>query len=376
MSDLLHRNGRRLARLGHWQFVLRPRLAALWAVGVLALALLAAAVLPLGPFETLAGGGTAASAPASTAAPATSAADAATGPAVHGEAETEAETLAELRHMIWRDFRLPRILAALLVGAMLGLAGAALQTLARNELADPGLVGVKEGAAVAVIAVALLAPQLASGWRTAAGLAGGLAVALLVAALSRDLTRVRFILVGIGVSWLLHAAIAIFTTTADLQDVQTALIWMAGSLHAASWPTLAATAPWAAVGLLLLLASSRAADVASLGPGVAAGLGVNLRRLHALRLLAACLLTAAAVAAVGSLGFVGLVAPHLSRLSLGGRQLALLAGSGLYGAALVLAADSIGRLAFAPLQIPAGIVMAIIGVPVLLALLWRRRDQL
>lgn len=341
MSRLMRRNGRRLARLGPWQFLLRPRLALLCAAGALALALLAAAVLPLGPYEALSGG------------------------------------LPQATHrMVWHDIRLPRILTALLVGAMLGMAGAALQTLARNALADPGLIGVKEGAAVAVVAVAVFAPQLASGWRTAAGLAGGLAVALLVAALARDLSKVRFILVGIGVSWLLHAVIAVFTTTADIQDVQTALIWMAGSLHSASWQTLAATVPWAAAGIAGLLASSRAADAGSLGQGVAAGLGVNLRRLHGLRLLAPCLLTAAAVAAVGSLGFVGLIAPHLSRLSLGGRQLALLAGSGLYGAALVLLADSIGRLAFAPLQIPAGIVMAAIGVPFLLALLWRRRDQL
>jgi iron complex transport system permease protein len=354
MKQTLQRHDLHLLRLGRWQFLLRPRLMLRCACAALLLTLLAALVLPLGPYET-----------------------------VSAQMPTDAEVAALQAQLeqamaltVWRDIRLPRILTAMLVGAMLGMAGAALQSLARNELADPGLIGVKEGAAVAVIAVALWAPQLAPVWRTGAGLAGGLVVTMLVAALARELAKVRFILVGIGVSWLLHALIATFLTTADVKDVQIALIWIAGSLHDASWQTLLATLPWAGLGMLMLLASSRAADAAALGHGVAQGLGVRLRPLYLLRLLAPCLLTATAVAAVGSLGFVGLIAPHLARLSLGGRQLALLLGSALYGANLVLLADSLGRLAFAPLQLPAGIVLAVVGVPLLLVLLWRRRDQL
>jgi len=286
-----------------------------------------------------------------------------------------AQVPAEVAQVIW-DIRLPRVLLAMLAGAMLGLAGAAMQALTRNSLADPGLIGVKEGASVAVLALILAVPAAGVGLRPVAGMAGGLAVALAVAGLARDLSGVRFVLVGIGMSWLLSAALLVFITTADINDVETALVWLAGSLHAASWPLLPAPAAWGAAGAVLLLATARGADAALLGDPVATGLGVRLKALSAARLAAPVLMTAAAVSAVGSLGFVGLMAPHMARFAVGGGQSALLVASALVGAAMVLAADTVGRLLFAPLQIPAGIVMTVAGVPFFLFLLWRRRDQL
>lgn len=272
--------------------------------------------------------------------------------------------------------RLPRVVLALLAGAMLGLSGAALQALTRNGLADPGLVGIKEGASLAVLALILAAPALGPGWRLPAGMAGGLAVALVVVLVARDLSGVRFVLVGIGVSWLLASALLVFITTADINDVETALVWLAGSLHAAEWTLIPALALWGVLGAVLLFATARAADAMLLGDAAAKGLGVRLRLTGALGLAAPVLMTAAAVSCVGSLGFVGLIAPHMARLVIGGGQAAVLAASGLIGAALVLLADTAGRLAFAPLQIPAGIVMTLAGVPLFLFLLWRRRDQI
>ena len=201
-------------------------------------------------------------------------------------------------------------------------------------------------------------------------------MALLVLALARDCSRPRFILIGIGVSWTLAAAVGIFMTTADVRDVQTAMIWLAGSLHAATWPLLVVAVCWALPGAMILFLTARAADVALLGDRTAIGLGVRLQQLTLLRFFAPVLLTSASVSCVGSLGFVGLMAPHMARFLLRGGQVALLCGSALIGALLVLVTDTIGRLAFAPLQIPAGIVIALVGCPFFIVLLWRRRDAL
>lgn len=342
--DVMAAHGRRQLRLGPLHCLVRPRVAVACGLALLGLLLGALWVLPQGLYET--------------------------------QLSSLWRSTDPMQRMVWLDFRLPRVLTALLAGGMLGVAGAAMQTLARNGLADPGLVGIKEGAAVAVVGMAVFFPDVGAAWRSAAGLLGGLCVASVVVALSRDLSKVRFILVGIGVSWLLHGVIACFMTLADIKDVQTALVWMAGSLHAAAWETFWPALCWAVVGTVLLVVGARGAGTLVLGAPAAAGLGVALKRASALYFVGACVLTAAAVAAVGSLGFVGLIAPHLARLTLRGRQAALLTGSVLYGAGLVLLADSLGRLVFAPLQIPAGVVMAVVGVPFLLALLWRRRDQL
>lgn len=281
----------------------------------------------------------------------------------------------EQSYILW-DIRLPRILMAVLCGAMLGTAGAAMQSITRNGLADPGLIGVKEAASIVVLAIIIFAPTASLFWRPLAGMAGGLAAALLVVVLARDLSRTRFVLIGIGVSWMLSAGISIFMTTANIRDVQTALIWLSGSLHTASWSSLSMAAAWGLVGSIMLLGSARASDAALLGDPIAVGLGIRRQLLATVRFIAPVLLTAASVSCVGNLGFVGLIAPHIARFVLGGNQFSLLTGSALFGAGMILVADTIGRLAFAPLQLPAGIVMSVIGVPFFLALLWRRRERL
>lgn len=286
------------------------------------------------------------------------------------------DALSAQQVFIVRDIRLPRLLMAIFCGAMLGLAGAAMQSITRNGLADPGLIGVKEGTSVVVLTLILLFPSLSLAWRPLAGMLGGVAVALFVVVLARDLSRPRFILIGIGVAWALSAAMGLFVTTADIRDVQTAMTWLAGSLHAATWPLLAVAVVWALPAVLILYLTARAADVALMGNQVASGLGVRLSRLTLLRFFAPVLLTAASVSCVGSLGFVGLMAPHMARFLLRGGQVALLTGSALVGALLVLLTDTIGRLAFAPLQIPAGIIISLIGCPFFILLLWRRRDAL
>jgi iron complex transport system permease protein len=277
--------------------------------------------------------------------------------------------------VVW-GLRLPRLLAAIMVGAMLGVAGAAMQSVTRNGLADPGLIGVKEGAAIVILGMVIFAPTLPVVWRPIGGMAGAGVIAAIVIATSRSLSSARFVLIGIGVSFCLSGCISLFLIYSDMSQVQLAMVWLSGSLHAASWQGFYAALPWAVLGIAAIGLSSRAADAALLGDGAAVGLGVRLRGLQALRLIAPLLLTGASVSVAGSLGFVGLIAPHIARLALGSGQIPLTLGSGLFGALLVLAADSIGRTAFAPVQIPAGILMALLGVPFFLFLLWRRRHQL
>ena len=285
------------------------------------------------------------------------------------------ERLTADAHYIVMDIRLPRLLMAVLCGAMLGMAGAAMQSITRNGLADPGLIGVKEGCSAAVLLLIFQFPGLGPYWRPLIGMAGGLLTALLVVALARDISRPRFILIGIGVSWAFAAAMGVFMTTADVRDVQTAMLWLAGSLHAASWTLVSIAAAWTVPAFALLLFTARAADVALLGNHTATGLGVRTSRLALLRVFAPVVLTAACVSCVGSIGFVGLIAPHMARLLLRGGQTALLTGSAVLGALLVLLADNVGRLAFLPLQLPAGIVISLIGGPFFLLLLWQRRDR-
>lgn len=350
MSQILQRTGLRTFRVGRFSRLWRPQTAC-WGVALVAMALglllsgLMQGSLPV-PVSAI------------------------------GRALFTPDALsAEQEYVVW-DIRLPRLLMALLCGGMLGMAGAAMQSITRNGLADPGLLGVKEGSSVAVLALILLFPALGVAWRPLVGMAGGLLAALIVLLLARDFSRPRFILLGIGVSWTFAAGIGVFMTTADVRDVQTALVWMAGSLHAATWPLLLVACGWALPAALILFLTARASDVALLGNAAAVGLGVRLGWLMRVRFIAPVLLTAACVSCAGSIGFVGLIAPHMARFLLRGGQVALLSGSALLGALLVLVADTLGRLAFAPLQIPAGIVISLIGGPFFLLLLWQRRDRL
>ena len=350
MKNAARRAGFRPLRAGSCHLLLRPAALNIAAVLIIAILLLASFGLTRGSFPLPAG--------------------------TLARALFAPENVGDQPRFILFDIRLPRLLMALLCGAMLGLAGAAMQSITRNGLADPGLIGVKEGASVVVLALILFFPAVGLVWRPLAGILGGALVALLVLVLARDCSRPRFILIGIGVSWTLAAAVGIFMTTADVRDVQTAMIWLAGSLHAATWTLLLVAFLWALPGTLILFLTARTADVALLGDRTAVGLGVRLQQLTLLRFFAPVLLTSASVSCVGSLGFVGLMAPHMARFLLRGGQVSLLCGSALIGALLVLFTDTLGRLAFAPLQIPAGIVIALVGCPFFILLLWRRRDAL
>lgn len=274
-------------------------------------------------------------------------------------------------------FRAPRICLAICCGGMLALAGATMQDLVRNGLADPGLLGVREGAALAIIALMLFAPRAALESQAAAGAIGGLASGALILALGRRASGLRFVLIGLALSWLLSALLAILLTLASSADLERATLWLAGNLQTAGWGevALAAGCLFAGLAVLFVLAPSQAVE--ALGPALATSLGASRRRTQPARFAIAIVLVAAAVAVGGSFGFVGLIAPHLARALPGAASIrGRLANTALLGALLVLAADTIGRLAFGTVEIPAGVVLTAIGGPTMVVLMWQRRHML
>lgn len=275
---------------------------------------------------------------------------------------------------IVRTLRLPRAVLALLVGAGLGMAGAALQGALRNALAEPYLLGVSGGAAVGAVAAVALGATGAFVLPLAsfAGAALAIAVALLVARASGGHADPRVLLMaGVIVGAFANAAIMVLLSNAPPNAVRNALWWMMGSVGDASWVTVWWLAAYVALGGGLLFWLARDIDVLSLGEESAAALGVDSGRASRRIFLIAALLSAATVAAAGLIGFVGLVVPHLVR-SLGiRRHRALIAGAALIGAGLVVGADLVARLARPPAELPLGAVTALLGVPFFLVQLRR-----
>jgi iron complex transport system permease protein len=272
-----------------------------------------------------------------------------------------------------RTLRLPRVLLAALVGVGLGAAGAALQGVTRNALAEPYLLGVSGGAAVgAVVAVALHASAAAIPLAGFTGALAAVALTLLVARAAGGHGDARVVLMaGVVVGAFANAAIMVVLADAQTNVVRGALWWMMGSAADASWAQVRVLAIYVAVGVGALLLLSRGIDVLSLGEDTAAGMGVDVGRVSAGVYMAGALLAAGTVAAAGLVGFVGLLVPHLVRLAGARTHRTIIGGSALAGAALVVTADLIARVARPPAELPLGAVTAILGVPFFLARLRR-----
>ena len=273
---------------------------------------------------------------------------------------------------IVHELRLPRALAAFATGGSLALAGALLQVLLRNPLADPYVLGVSGGAAVGALAAMLAG---AAAWLVpASAFAGAFLSTVLVFALARGSgawSPTRLLLTGVIVAAGWGAVVALLLSLAPEAQLRGMLFWLIGDLSApaASWT------PLAVLGIALACALPYARDLNALsrGDGVAAALGVSVARLPWLIFALAALLTAVAVTTAGAIGFVGLIVPHAIRLAIGNDQRALLPASAIAGGAMLLIADTLARELASPAQLPVGVVTALIGVPVFLLLL--RREQ-
>jgi iron complex transport system permease protein len=275
--------------------------------------------------------------------------------------------------MVIRSLRLPRVSLAVLVGAGLGVSGAALQGTMRNPLAEPYLLGVSGGAAVgAVIATSL---GIGAAMLPLAAFVGAIVAVLAAffvahAAGSRGDPRV-LLMAGVVVGAFANAAIMVLLANAEPNAVRNALWWMMGSVGEATWSQAGWLALYLLVGGGALVVVGREIDVLALGEEAAAGLGLDVDAAIRRVFLVASLVAAATVAAAGLVGFVGLVVPHIVRAAGIRRHRALLAGSALAGATLVVCADLLGRVLRPPAELPLGAVTALIGVPFFLAKLRR-----
>lgn len=288
----------------------------------------------------------------------------------------------EQQNLILFDFRLPRIVVSILVGAGLALAGCVLQGITRNPLADPGILGINSGAGLMVVlfvsfypmneaAPVFLLPVLA--------LVGAFATAGLLMLLSykknEGISPMRMVLVGIAIAAAIQAAMIILTIRLDPNEYQFVQVWMAGSIWGTTWKYVLALLPWIAVLFPFILYKSRTLNVLSLGEQLATGLGTPVGRERLLLLLAAVALAGSCVAVGGGISFIGLIGPHLARRLVGSRHEVLVPASALTGGLLLLVADTIGRVILQPSEIPTGIVVAVIGAPYFLYLLSRAKQK-
>lgn len=277
-------------------------------------------------------------------------------------------------HLVVRELRLPRTVIGLAVGAALGMAGTVIQGMTRNPIADPGLLGVNAGAALAVVAaITWLGVASPAGyvWFALAGAAVAAAAVYAIGAIGRDgATPVRLALVGAAFT----AAATSLTTMMLLIDIDTFdryRFWVVGSLVGRDLGTLAVMAPFLVVGAVLALGAGRVLNAVSLGDDVARGLGQRLGRARAAAAASVVLLCGAATALAGPIVFVGLVVPHIARRITGPDYRWILAHSALLGPILLVGADVVGRLIARPAEIEAGLLVAFIGAPVMMALVRR-----
>ncbi len=277
--------------------------------------------------------------------------------------------------IVW-ELRLPRTLLAAVCGAGLALCGVIMQSLLRNPLADPFVLGISSGASTGAVMIAVLGIgggviSLSAGAFAGAVVSFGL-VMLLAAGAGGGTSRV--VLAGVAGTQLFSALTSfIVISSADAEQTRGVLFWLLGSLAGAGWTDVVLCGAVVAVGVLVCLAQAPALDAFTFGNNAAASLGIPVQRVRLLLLTITALVTAALVSAAGAIGFVGLVLPHAARFLVGSRHSRLLPATALIGAIFMVWVDAVARTAFAPQEIPVGVVTALIGVPAFAVILFRMR---
>lgn len=279
-------------------------------------------------------------------------------------------------HLVVRDLRVPRTLVGLVGGAALGVAGALMQGVTRNPIADPGLLGLNSGASLAVLgAISLLGVTSVSGYLWFAFAGAALAAVVVYGAASlgfEGVTPVKLALVGAAFTATSTSVITV-VLLADTQALDDYRFWQVGSLANRPLDVLTTVLPFVVVGLVLSLAAGRVLNALALGDDVARGLGQDVVRGRLLVVLAVVLLCGSAVSMVGPIAFVGLAVPHLARALVGIDYRWIVVVSALLGPVLLLGADVVGRLVVRPGELEAGLVVALVGAPVLLLIVRRSK---
>ncbi|MFB5759357.1 FecCD family ABC transporter permease [Paenibacillus medicaginis] len=287
----------------------------------------------------------------------------------------------ETDQLVLFEYRLPRILVTMLAGIGLGTAGAVLQGISRNSLADPGILGLNAGAAFGLIVfvsffrtmegpAALLIPI----FTFAAGMLTAMVIVLLAYDRFKGLIPVRMLLVGIAIEAGISAVTLFLSLRLDEDTYSFTARWLAGSVWGRDWVHVLALLPWVAILVPLCYTRSRTLDLFTLGDEMASGIGSRVNRSRIVLMMMAVAVSCASVAMTGSIGFIGLIAPHIARRLAGPRHAHFLPASALTGLVILVTADTVGRSIFTPNAVPAGVVVAAIGGPYFLYLLLRTKS--
>lgn len=283
---------------------------------------------------------------------------------------------AYIETIFW-SLRLPRAALAVLVGAALGVAGTVSQSVMRNPLAEPGVLGINSGAALMAILVIVHWQGVSDAllpWMTFAG-ACAMSVAIYALSWRRGTTSLRIILVGVGLSALAGAGASFISTFGDITSVQRAMVWLSGSLQDSRWIKVEVLGLWLILPVMLVWMFSRELNLITFGDPVARGLGQRVNLVRGLMILATAAISGAAVAAAGLVAFVGLAAPHIARRLVGQRHEVLIPAAALCGAIMVVAADIIARRMMPPAQLPVGLMTGLLGAPFFGWILWKKRNE-
>ncbi|MDR2310149.1 MAG: iron ABC transporter permease [Brucellaceae bacterium] len=285
------------------------------------------------------------------------------------------------QELVLFSIRLPRLLLAILTGCGLAVSGAILQAVFRNDLADPGLLGLSAGAGLMIILLLWMQQNgqqngllIAGLWRPVAAFCGAALSASLIYTLARKkgaASPARILLTGIAINAGLNAVTLVLAMSLDRSLYDQALVWLSGSLSGKTCKEIILLLPWFICLLPLLMLRLKVLDILALGDEAATALGLQVGRQRLLMIAIAVALTGASVAVAGGIGFVGLLAPHMCRRLFGARHILLLPACALSGAILVVIADNLGRTVLAPVEMPAGIFCAMIGAPYFLYLLMK-----
>ncbi|MCW2479775.1 FecCD family ABC transporter permease [Candidatus Symbiopectobacterium sp. NZEC135] len=279
--------------------------------------------------------------------------------------------------IVW-ELRLPRIVLAVMVGGALALSGLILQSLVRNPLASPDLLGVTSGASAAAVAFLTFgAGVLGQRWMPLAAIAGAWGTALLIYLLTwrRGVSPYRLVLVGVGISALMGAVATGLLLLSPFNTTLSSYIWLTGSVYGANWQDVTSLAGWLALVAPLLALLARHVPIHELDDDVATSVGAALERRRSALLLLSVALAGTAIAHAGAIGFVGLIAPHMAKRLVGRAFVGSALATVLIGANLVVVSDWVGRTLFLPLDLPAGIFISALGSPFFLYLLIRQRHH-
>ena len=294
-----------------------------------------------------------------------------------------AANLNEQQSLVFYSIRLPRILLAIIVGLSLAAAGASMQSLFRNPLSDPGLIGISSGAAFFVAIAIVVFPHLLAGKYGLYALnifafCGGILTAILIfyfAKISGSFSVTYMLLAGIAINSLAGASIGFLTYLSDDEQLRSLVFWTMGNLSGAIWPEVIITGTITIPALVVLIKNSAKLNLLLLGDDNASYLGVDIIKLKKIIIICCSLLVGSAVSVSGVIGFVGLVVPHLVRLSLGSDHRLLFPASALLGASLLLIADTLARSVVSPAEMPVGILTSIIGAPFFLLLIIKQNTK-